>query len=139
MKGPIYAYLLHLPMTRNNQRKGWEKRGQGEPTRVGLPSISVSENAAGDTKLKWTTEAAPVTVSDAGNAALGLQSQRATSCHGKPTGSQRKKQQSHCFEEVEASPNITHPQMVSYPQHAKKWQLGVEKCLGQKKYLDSFR
>ena len=63
-------------------------------------------------------------VRDAEHAALGLQAQRDTSFHGKSAGAQRKKQQSHCSERSGGPPTINHPQMVSYPQHAKKWQLG---------------
>ena len=39
---------------------------------------------------------------------------------------------------VKPSPTITHPQMVSYSQHAKKWQLGVGKCPGQEEIFGLF-
>jgi hypothetical protein len=39
---------------------------------------------------------------------------------------------------IEPSSTITHPQLVSFPQHAKKWQLGVGKCKGQDKIFGLF-
>ena len=39
---------------------------------------------------------------------------------------------------MEPSPTITHPQLVSFPHHAKKWQLGVGKCPGQETIFGLF-
>ena len=39
---------------------------------------------------------------------------------------------------MEHSPTITHPALVSFPQHAKKWQLGVGKCPGQEQMFGLF-
>jgi hypothetical protein len=39
---------------------------------------------------------------------------------------------------MEPSPTITHPLLVSFPQHAKKWQLGVGKWPGQNKNIWTF-
>ena len=78
-------------------------------------------------------------VSEAGHAAIGVQAQRDTSFHGKPEGPNARSNRATVLRGVEAPPpTISHPQMVSYPHHARKWQLGVGKCPGQEELFGLF-